>query len=85
MIEDSKLVDILGSWRLEERRLIDIENVKAVQLLLLEPYHAIHPWSRILKGKKYLSYILSLKQYNNNMQTREHYYSKIQKFYQSSN
>lgn len=51
MIEDSKLVDILGSWRLEERRLIDIENVKAVQLLLLEPYHAIHPWSRILKGK----------------------------------
>ncbi len=54
MIEDSKLVDILGSWRLEERRLIDIENVKAVQLLLLEPYHAIHPWSRILKGKKVL-------------------------------
>ena len=33
MIEDSKQVDILGSWRLEERRLVDANTVKAVQLL----------------------------------------------------
>lgn len=54
MIEDSKHVDILGSWRIEERRLIDINKVKTIQLLLLEPYHAKHPWSRVLKGKKVL-------------------------------
>lgn len=54
MIEDSKQIDILGSWRLEERRLVNIQKVKAVQLLLLEPYHAVHPWSRVLEGKKVL-------------------------------
>lgn len=54
MIEDSKQVDVLGSWRPEESRLIDPNRIKAVQLLLLEPYHAKHPWSRILGGKKIL-------------------------------
>ena len=54
MIEDSKQVDILGSWRLEERRLVDANTVKAVQLLLLEPFHTQLPWTRVLKGKKIL-------------------------------
>ena len=67
MIEDSKHVDILGSWRIEERRLIDINKVKTIQLLLLEPYHAKHPWSRVLKGKKVLVIHPLLKQYNINM------------------
>ena len=31
-----------------------INKVKTIQLLLLEPYHAKHPWSRVLKGKKVL-------------------------------
>lgn len=54
MIEDSKQVDILGSWRLEERRLVDANTVKAVQLLLLEPFHTKTPWTRALKEKKVL-------------------------------
>ena len=54
MIEDSKQIDILGSWRLEERRLVNVNTVKAVQLLLLEPFHTQTPWTRVLKGKKIL-------------------------------
>lgn len=54
MIEDSKQVDVLGSWRPEENRLVDPNRIKAIQLLLLEPYHAKRPWSRILEGKKIL-------------------------------
>lgn len=54
MLEDTKQVDILGSWRLEEGRLVDANKIKAIQLLLLEPYHAANPWTRILEGKKVL-------------------------------
>ena len=78
MIEDSKHVDILGSWRIEERRLIDINKVKTIQLLLLEPYHAKHPWSRVLKGKK----VLVIHPF---AEKKEHYYSKIQMYYLNFN
>lgn len=76
MIEDSKQVDILGSWRLEERRLVDANTVKAVQLLLLEPFHTKTPWTRALKEKKVLVVHPFAKQYNNNINKEEHYYSK---------
>ena len=54
LIKDAKEIDILGSWRREERLFIDPQKTKLVQLLLLEPYHSSNPWSRILAGKKVL-------------------------------
>ena len=39
---------------MEEGRLVDANKIKAIQLLLLEPYHAANPWTRILEGKKVL-------------------------------
>jgi hypothetical protein len=55
MIEDLKIIDILGSWRIEE---IFLEKYypKAIRVKLnnLEPYFQNHPWSIALKGKKVL-------------------------------
>jgi hypothetical protein len=55
MIEDLKLIDILGSWRIEEFFLEKYyTKAKRVKLNNLEPYLQIHPWSIALKGKKVL-------------------------------
>jgi hypothetical protein len=55
MIEDMKLVDILGSWRIEERFLEKYyPNAKRVELINLEPYLQSTPWSIVLKDKKIL-------------------------------
>ncbi len=55
MLEDMEYVDILGSWIPEEVYFEKkIKSTKKVQLLLLEPYIAIQPWSRYLEGKKVL-------------------------------
>lgn len=56
MVEDSKQVDILGSWLPEEKTMIDSFklNLTKVTLLFLEPYWSKNPWSRILEGKKVL-------------------------------
>lgn len=54
MMEDAKEVDLLGSWLNEESRIYQNCNIHAVMLPLLEPYHANHPWSRILADKKIL-------------------------------
>lgn len=54
MIEDSKYVDILGSWVEDEKFMEPYLNCEKVQLPLLEPYIATNPWSRALKGKKVL-------------------------------
>jgi hypothetical protein len=54
MIEDSKHVDILGSWVESEKFISEFMNDTKVQLRLLEPFWSDNPWSRVLKGKKVL-------------------------------
>lgn len=56
MIEDSKQLDILGSWLPDEETMItDFKlNLTKVTLLSLEPYWSKNPWSRVLEGKKVL-------------------------------
>lgn len=54
MVEDSKQLDILGSWLPDEKTMITSFNLNLtkVTLLALEPYWSKNPWSRILEGKK---------------------------------
>jgi hypothetical protein len=55
MIEDMKQIDVLGSWRIEERLLLrHFPNAKRVALNSLEPYLSENPWSEALAGKKVL-------------------------------
>ena len=55
MVEDSKQVDILGSWLSDEEHLNEqLKNAHRVHLMLLEPFWGTKPWSRVLKGKKVL-------------------------------
>lgn len=54
MIKDAKEVDLLGSWLNNEYYFYKDKNIKAVKLVLLEPYHSKNPWSRILHNKKIL-------------------------------
>lgn len=56
MVEDSKQLDILGSWLPDEETMITSFNLNLtkVTLLDLEPYWSKNPWSRILEGKKVL-------------------------------
>lgn len=53
MIEDSKQVDLLGSWTKGEYLLKDLHpKVKRIHIGMLDPFWATKPWSRILKGKR---------------------------------
>lgn len=54
MVEDSKQVDVLGSWLPNEKIMMPYikEDVKRCSLLYLEPYWSSTPWSRILAGKR---------------------------------
>ena len=55
MIEDMKYLDILGSWRIEERLLTKYTpTAKRVTLPLLEPYLSQDPWSKALEGRNVL-------------------------------
>ena len=55
MIEDSKFVDILGSWQKNEFFLSSVlTEAKKIQLMYLDPYWSKKPWSRVLEGKKVL-------------------------------
>jgi hypothetical protein len=56
MLEDSKQLDILGSWLPDEQIMIKglKLNLTKVTLLALEPYWSKNPWSRVLEGKKVL-------------------------------
>ena len=55
MINDTGLVDILGSWRIEEFFLKKkLKNACVVKLNNLEPYLYEVPWSKALEGKKVL-------------------------------
>lgn len=55
MIHDTKEVDLLGSWLLNEYY-VDcyLPNASKVNLLLLEPFWSQKPWTRVLEGKKVL-------------------------------
>lgn len=55
MLEDMKLLDVLGSWRIEERFLQKFfPTAKRIKLSSLEPYLQKDPWSELLKDKKVL-------------------------------
>lgn len=55
MIEDSKLVDILGSWQHNEIYLNEyLKNATKIHFQDLEPFWSERPWTRVLKGKKIL-------------------------------
>lgn len=55
MHEDMKQIDILGSWRFEERFLVaNFKKSTIVPLDAIEPYLQKNPWSEALKGKKVL-------------------------------
>jgi len=55
MIEDMKLLDILGSWRMEERFFQKYYPLAIkVKLNTLEPYLQKDPWTEVLEGKKIL-------------------------------
>lgn len=55
MLEEMHLVDLLGSWRQEEKYVSEIiKDAIMVPLLTLEPYWAKNPWSWALEGKHVL-------------------------------
>ncbi len=55
MMEDMKLVDILGTWRREELFFTkELGKAIRVKLVDLEPYEHANPWSEVLEGKKVL-------------------------------
>lgn len=55
MVEDSKQVDILGSWLSTEQYLNEqLKSASRVHLMQLEPFWGTKPWSRALKGKRVL-------------------------------
>lgn len=54
MVDDSKQVDILGSWLRDEQFMKGYfeKNIKKVHLRLLEPFWANRPWTKGLEGKR---------------------------------
>ena len=55
MYEDMKELDVLGSWRPEERFLVsNFKDANFVPLQTLEPYLQEDPWSETLENKKIL-------------------------------
>ncbi|HHB52109.1 MAG TPA: hypothetical protein ENK75_03570, partial [Saprospiraceae bacterium] len=54
MIEDSKEVDILGSWLEDEKLMSEYMHDKKVHLRFLEPFWNDTPWTKVLKDKRVL-------------------------------
>jgi len=54
MLKDKSYVDILGSWRVEEKFVSDGMNADKIHLRFLEPFWSDKPWTRVLKNKKIL-------------------------------
>lgn len=55
MLQNMKLLDVLGSWRMEERFLLkNFKLAKLVPLSQLEPYFQNNPWSEVLENKNVL-------------------------------
>jgi hypothetical protein len=80
MINDMKLVDVLGSWRSEEFFFKKhILNSKKVNLPDLEPYFHKNPWSISLENKK----ILVIHPFN--VTIEEQYFNKREKLFSNNN
>lgn len=55
MLECMPMVDMLGSWRLEESAVMNyMPKAVCVPLYTLEPYYFTNPWMPVLEGKKVL-------------------------------
>lgn len=55
MIDDLQSVDILGSWLSDEKIFSEqLAGAKKVQRILLNPFFAKTPWTRVLAGRKVL-------------------------------
>lgn len=54
MIDDSRQVDILGSWIEDEKLMTEYMNDTKIHLRFLEPFWSEIPWTKALKGKKVL-------------------------------
>ena len=55
MYQDMQLLDVLGSWRIEESFLRrHFPAAKLIELQYLEPYLAVNPWTGALAGKRVL-------------------------------
>jgi hypothetical protein len=69
IIQDMKLLDILGSWRIEERFLEKYyPKAKRVKLNNLEPYLQDSPWSVILQNKN----VLVIHPFNETIESQYH-------------
>jgi hypothetical protein len=69
MIEDIKMLDILGSWRIEERFLEKYyPKAKRVKLSNLESYLQNSPWSIVLQDKK----VLVIHPFNETIESQYH-------------
>lgn len=53
MDRDLAELDLLGSWRPEER-FLDLGDIPKIPLVYLEPFWSERPWTRLLEGKKVL-------------------------------
>ncbi|MEM7086970.1 MAG: hypothetical protein AAF489_12350 [Bacteroidota bacterium] len=55
MLQETKNLDILGSWLENENKLAtELEEVQTVRLKDLKPFVHSNPWTKALKGKKVL-------------------------------
>jgi len=55
LLEDIKLIDVLGSWITDEYQIIHLlDSPIIIKLPDLEPYYHEHPWSEALAGKTVL-------------------------------
>lgn len=55
MINEMSLIDVLGSWRPQERFFLGkMKNCKFIALQLLEPFWGNIPWTKALENKKVL-------------------------------
>lgn len=54
MEADARELDLLASWRPEERFLPELDPLDKIPLVYLEPWWAERPWTRILAGKRVL-------------------------------
>jgi hypothetical protein len=55
MVEDMQIIDVLASWRIEERLLKKyLLNAQKIKFRTLEPYFSNNPWSQTLKDKNVL-------------------------------
>ena len=54
MCEDTKYLDLLGSWVDNEKYMKDLfpERLVRVRLNLLEPFWSARPWTKVLEGKR---------------------------------